>query len=105
MLNNNGSTLRRILKESLKVSGADRICHSVYIFGSWLSTFDAQDIDLLFIYFPIDKNSYKYALNFRRVISIEVDSKMKSKADLVLLTVEEERELDYIKAVKGVKVV
>jgi len=30
---------------------------------------------------------------------------MKSKADLVLLTVEEERELDYIKAVKGVKVV
>lgn len=77
----------------------DNLGIEIYIFGSTLYSENPNDVDILVIYTPIEQYTYKNAIMLRSVLSKKINAKLNLQADVVLLTREEERDLQYIKQV------
>jgi predicted nucleotidyltransferase len=75
-----------------------------YIFGSAVSNKNYSDIDILVTYQPSVLVTYPNMILLRENLKNNIEKELKQQADVVLLTIEEEKDLDYIQQVKAVNI-
>jgi hypothetical protein len=68
----------------------------VYVFGSWLRGQNPRDLDLLLVYDPV-KCSNQQITDFRRSLREASPRLTGLPAHITALTIEEERELSFIR--------
>lgn len=74
-----------------------------YLFGSVLSKENPNDIDLLMVYNP-NLISLKSVVKLKNKIINYLDESPLIKVDLLLLSMEEESEIDFIKSEKALNI-
>ena len=87
--------LRRMIRESLSASGADRIATRAYVFGSCARSKAPNDIDVLLVYCPSSTSDYLVATAFRHALFCYCVSVFGVPAHVTLLTVTEEAEARF----------
>jgi predicted nucleotidyltransferase len=88
--------LKQMIKESLSISGVVNIARSVYVFGSFLNSKTPQDLDVLLVYEAHNTQSCKLAIAFRETLTSIVESKLDISADVILLSISEEEEMQFV---------
>lgn len=83
--------------ENLYSVTEDPRLEAVYIFGSWLYKTVPDDIDLLIVFDP-RHCPIEEALLLRRRLAQIVEETLELKSDIVLLTISEERQTDFIRS-------
>lgn len=76
---------------------------SVYQFGSFLTGNEFNDIDLLIIY--ANYKDINKIIFFRKKLKEKIAEKFYLSADIILLSIDEENQLDYLKQVESMKIV
>jgi predicted nucleotidyltransferase len=90
-----GATLIVTKKETLSTLIKDNRLEEVYVFGSWLRSEIPNDVDLLIVFDP-QKCSFAEAAMLRRQIAEAIFDSFDLAGDIVLLTVREEEQADFV---------
>ena len=88
----------------LSFPAEDNYCVNIHLFGSSLNSSNPSDIDLLYIY----KNDneplcYKQAISFKNIILKRILHTFNIPADVILLSIDEEKELSYLNQINHIK--
>ena len=87
--------LKKTIIKSLRITGAHKIALRIYVFGSYITTSNPRDIDILFIFKSDETDQYKLAIKFRKSITLLLNRKLNLPVDVILLTEEEEKNMKF----------
>lgn len=96
MYRNIGHILKKMIKEILDNSAAKHECCSVWIFGSAINNIKPRDIDILYVYIPINQESWIRAIGFRKYMEDQFSKLLNIQPHVILLTESEEAETNFV---------
>lgn len=74
-----------------------------YLFGSALISDKPNDIDILILFSPENYKDYRKIISIRNYLNNYIYIFMSKKVDIIILTYNEELELDYINQTKAIR--
>lgn len=77
----------------------------LYLFGSALILDEPNDIDILILFSPKIYKDYRKIISIRNYLYNYISTYTRIKADIIILTFDEEYDLDYINQTKAIRVI
>lgn len=94
--------LKKIIKEILSTIGGEEHLNKIYLFGSGVTKFPNSDLDILMVYYNNSEKSIREVIKLRRNINNEILKHLKLDSDIILLSKEEEKQLNYLEQINSI---